>query len=138
MHAAQITTIGGNLKDNIDAFIIEHARSMTQSEMADKLQVNKSTISRRISALRESGQLQSAAPDAATHERKPLQGCAINRADRLQALAELREALQGELRLSGGQGLARVSSEYRKVLEEMESLSHELDLDESQAKAVDK
>ena len=47
---------------------------------------------------------------------------------RLEALAELREMLHDDLALAGGQGLARVSSEYRAVLAETEALSTELDI----------
>ena len=100
--------------------------------MADKLGINKSTVSRRMAALRESGEIDSKATEAAKREsqqaRERLQSCTMNRTDRLEALAELKDMLHAELALAGGQGLARVSSEYRAVLEQIEALSIELTL----------
>ena len=105
---------------------------MSQQEMADKLGLNKSTVSRRMAALRESGELDTKATEAAKREsqqaRERLQSCTMSRTDRLEALAELKDMLHAELALAGGQGLARVSSEYRAVLEQIEALSIELDL----------
>ena len=113
---------------------------MSQQEMADKLQVNKSTVSRRMAALRESGELDTKATEAAKREsqqaRERLQSCTMSRTDRLEALAELKDMLHAELALAGGQGLARVSSEYRAVLEQIEALSIELDLTTNAAKRL--
>ena len=128
------------MKDNTDKFIVTHYRSMSYGEMADKLGINKSTISRRAAALREAGELDEKPSGAdmaqarAMHER--LKGCTVDRADRLEALEELRELLHHDLTLAGGQGLARVSSEYRAVIAEMEALSIELGLTQNAGKDV--
>lgn len=117
--------------DKTDEFIITHSKSMSYAEMGDKLGLNKSTISRRAAALRKAGKLDAKPTGAEIEElaaRERLQSCTINRADRLEALAELREMLHDDLALAGGQGLARVSSEYRAVLAEIEALSTELDI----------
>lgn len=117
--------------DRVDEYIITHSKSMSYAEMGDKLGINKSTVSRRAAALRESGKLDAkprGADLAETASRERLQGCTISRAERLEALAELRGMLHDDLALAGGQGLARVSSEYRAVLAEIEALSAELDI----------
>ena len=116
--------------DSTDAYIVSHARSMTQKEIARKLGVNKSTVSRRMAALRESGELDAKAAEAVRRDsqraREKLHGCTMSRTDRLSYLMELRDMLHAELSLSGGQSLARVASEYRRTLEEIEALSDEL------------
>lgn len=118
--------------DSTDEYIIAHSKSMSQQEMADKLGINKSTVSRRMAALRESGVIDSRAAEAAKRgarqARERLQGCTMSRTDRLEALSELKDMLHAELALAGGQGLARVSSEYRATIEQIESLSTELEL----------
>lgn len=117
--------------DSIDEYIITHCKSMSYAEIGDKLGINKSTVSRRAAALREAGKLEakpSVAESVEMAARERLRGCTISRAERLEALAELREMLHKDLTLAGGQGLARVSSEYRAVLAETEALSVELDL----------
>lgn len=128
------------MKDNTDKFIIDHYRSMSYGEMADKLGINKSTVSRRAAMLREAGELEEKPSGAdmaqARAMRERLKGCTIDRADRLEALNELRELLHDDLTMAGGQGLARVSSEYRAVLAEIEALSIELDLVENKGKDV--
>ena len=120
------------ITDSKDRFIVEHYRSMTQPEIADKLGVDKSTVSRRVARLRADGDIGTAVDEAARKEsieaRRRLQGCAMGRADRLEALAELKDMLHAEIAMSGGQSLARVSSEYRKTLEELEAISTELDI----------
>lgn len=118
--------------DTTDKYIITHNKHMSYGEMARQLGLNKSTISRRAAALREAGELDGK-PDKAELSRaramrERLQGCTLDRAERLEALAELRELLHHDLTLAGGQGLARVSSEYRAVLAEIEALSAELGL----------
>lgn len=117
--------------DYTDQYIIEHHRSMSQPEMAEKLGLNKSTISRRMSKLKADGAIE-ATPNGESREtqlaRDRLRGCAMNRADRLAALGELKNMLHADLLTSGGSSLARVSSEYRRTLEEIESLSVELDM----------
>lgn len=128
------------MRDNTDKYIIDHYRSMSYGEMADKLGINKSTVSRRAAMLREAGELEEKPSGAdMTQERalrERLKGCTIDRADRLEALNELRELLHDDLTLAGGQGLARVSSEYRAVLAEIEALSIELDLVENKGRDV--
>ena len=119
-------------KDNTDVFIINHARSMSQQEIADKLGLNKSTVSRRMAALRESGEIDDKPSAAMKRElqekRERLKSCTLDRTSRLEALAELKDLLHAELTLSGGSGLARVSSEYRATIEQMEILSTDMHL----------
>lgn len=128
------------MRDNTDKYIISHYRSMSYGEMADKLGINKSTVSRRAAMLREAGELEEKPSGAdmaqARAMRERLKGCTIDRADRLEALNELRELLHDDLTMAGGQGLARVSSEYRAVLAEIEALSIELDLVENKGKNI--
>lgn len=118
-------------RDEKDSYIIEHANSMSCGEMAQRLGVHKSTVSRRLSSLRASGELPdtSARIDAehrTSQARERLRAAALSRADRIEALAELRDMLHADLAISGGASLARVSSEYRQCLEQLEQLSEEV------------
>ena len=100
-------------KGNLDEYIQLHHGSMSQAEMARATGASTSQVSRRVIALRESGQLQ---PRKRGEDAEPAPD------DRLQALDELVALLHSELATAGGQSLARVSSEYRKALEERDSL----------------
>lgn len=121
------------IADDKDRFIVEHYGSMTQPEMADKLGIDKSTVSRRVARLKNDGVIDAhvnqAARKEATEARERLRGCVMGNVDRLEALAELRDALHDEIANTGGQSLARVSSEYRRTLEEIEMLSSEITKD---------
>lgn len=112
--------------DTKDEYIRTHYGHMSLREMAVKLGIDKSTVSRRLNRLRESGDIDEyearAAKDATSVARSSInRGMTAN--DRLAALLELKDCLQAELQLVGGAGLARVSSEYRRTLEEVEALS---------------
>ena len=127
--------------DAKDQFIIKHYRSMSLAEMGDKLGCDKSTVSRRLKVLRESGEVEAVDESARKAEsataRERLKGCAMDRGARLEALSELKDILHAEIALAGGQGLARVSSEYRQTLAEMENLSVEMGIaDDNHAKEV--
>lgn len=104
-------------RGDLDAFIRLHHNSMSQAEMARATGASTSQVSRRVIALREAGQLKPPQRDGGA---EPVPD------ERLQALDELCELLHAELATSGGQSLARVSSEYRKALEERERLRAEL------------
>ena len=120
------------MADSIDEYILAHHRSMSQREIAVKLGIDKSTVSRRLAAMRKAGAVDDAAAKAAKDDvqraKDRLQGCALSRADRLAALAELKDLLHEEIKLSGGASMARVASEYRACMEQMETLTVELDL----------
>lgn len=126
------------MRDFTDRYIVAHYRSMSYGDMADKLGINKSTVSRRAAALREAGEIEakpSGADMAQTRAlRERLKGCTVDRFDRLEALGELRELLHDDLKTAGGHGLARVSSEYRAVLAEIETLSTELELTQDEGR----
>ena len=129
------------ITDEKDRFIVEHYKSMTQPEIADKLGINKSTVSRRVARLKAEGDISANAGETARNEsteaRERLRGCAMDSTDRLMALAELKDALHAEIALSGGQSLARVSSEYRRTLEEIEALSAEITTDVNRVRRLD-
>jgi len=118
--------------DERDRFIKEHYTSMSMQEMADHLGISKSTVSRRAKAMRESGEIDDAMAKAAEREtqraRDCIAGCALGNAERLEMLDALKARLEDELRMTGGANLARVSSEYRKTLEEMAAISTNLDI----------
>lgn len=103
--------------ENLDAYIIAHYRSMTQAEISRATGASTSQVSRRVIALREAGRLDNERPD--------FDGEAMPD-ERLTALDELCELLHRELATAGGQSLARVSSEYRKAMEERENLRAEM------------
>lgn len=126
--------------DNSDKFIADHYASMSMREMADHLGISKSTVSRRAKALREAGKIDEAAAKDAQREtqraRDDLRGCTMSRGERLRKLDSLRARLEDELDVSGGGNLSRVSSEYRKTLEEIASLSANIRIDEESGKRV--
>ena len=126
--------------DKTDEYIIAHSRSMSQQEIADKLGINKSTVSRRMASLRESGEINAKVKTTASSEsqqaRERAKDCTLSRVDRLKALTELKDMLHADLALAGGQGLARISSEYRQTLEQLEALSTDLELIDSTARKL--
>lgn len=126
--------------DRTDEYIAEHARSMSQQEIADKLGVNKSTVSRRMKAMRERGTLPAGKERRLDRReeaaRETLRDKGITRAERIAALSELKDILHAELELSGGAGLARVSSEYRQTIEQIEALSDGLEVEIAKTNTV--
>ena len=128
-------------RDNTDVFIKEHFASMSMQEMADHLHISKSTVSRRAKAMRESGEIDDAVREAAEREtqraRDGVAGCALGNADRLEHLDALKARLEDELKMTGGANLARVSSEYRKTLEEMAAISINLEIVKDHGAKVD-
>ena len=126
--------------DKTDSFIIEHANGMTMQAMADHLGISKSTVSRRAKALRDSGEIEitdtKAVERLAKQERNKLKSCAMDDADRLMKLDALKTMLEEGMAASGGANLARLSSEYRKLIEEMANISTSLELANGGAKHV--
>lgn len=102
-------------KGDLDRFIMQNHRVMSQAEISRRTGASTSTVSRRVIALRASGQL-----DKADRERMQSQGEAPD--DRLHAVEELVERLHRELDETAGHGLASVSNAYLKALDERERL----------------
>lgn len=111
----------------IDDFIRGHHGRMSCREMAERLNVSKSTVNRHIAKLRDAGELDAAALEEARARTGAAraEAAAATGGDRIPALRELRDMLRGELGQTGGASMARVASEYRKTLEELEALERE-------------
>lgn len=103
---------------------------MSTREMAERLGTTKSTISRHVKALRESGTLSDAPRKDASAATTAARFRAMRATghEHLDALIELRDLLRNELDVSGGASMARVSSEYRRCMEEIAALSNEIDV----------
>lgn len=104
---------------DLDRYIARMHSHMSVRALADATGASKSTISRRIIAMRKAGEL-----DDHANANVDDGGCAPD--ERLAALDELIARLHGELDATGGSSLASLSREYRLALEEREVLRAEL------------
>lgn len=116
------------IDDDLDGYIVQHYRSMSQAEIARRFDTSEATVSRHVKQLKGDGRIavdkaegMKIATEAA---RASLKG-SLSRGERIRALQDLRERLTDELDETGGSNLARVSSELRTVLEELETLTVE-------------
>lgn len=104
--------------DELDNYLKRMHSHMSARELAAATGSSKSTVSRRLIALRESGQLD--VPVNASNGDSDVPD------ERLAALDELIELLHDELETTGGASLARVSAEYRRALEDRDKLRAEM------------
>lgn len=116
------------LDEDLDSYIVRHYKSMSQAEIARRFDTSEATISRHVKQLKSCGRIATdkaeGAKLASEAARASLKG-SLSRGERIQALQDLRERLTDELNEAGGSSLARVSSELRTVLEELETLTSE-------------
>ena len=127
--------------DNKDDYILKHYGHMTMEQIGNNIGISKSSVSRRVSKLKASGEIDDAIAEDAKREtqqaRNALGGCSMNNHDRVKALCELRDRLHDELSTTGGANLARVSLEYRRTLEEITAISKNIEIAMSEGHALD-
>lgn len=113
---------------DLDGYIVQHYRNMSQAEIARRFDTSEATVSRHVKQLKGEGRIAVGRAEgmrlATEAARASLKG-SLSRGERISALQDLRERLTDELGETGGSSLARVSSELRTVLEELETLTSE-------------
>lgn len=111
----------GKVSPAVDEYLINHAGRMSQRELAAKCGVGTSTVNRRLAELRQEGRLvpKPVESEEARDSRVGDEDGAQNTAGRLR---ELRDILHGHLVASEGQGLTRISSEYRATVMAIDEL----------------
>lgn len=116
------------INEDLDGYIVKHYKSLSQAEIARRCGTSEATVSRHVKALKISGSIavdESESAKLATEAARASLKGSLSRSERIKALQLLRERLTDELGETGGANLARVSSELRNVLAELETLTGE-------------
>lgn len=103
----------------VDAYIRAHAADMSQTEIAGACGISKTTVSRYLKRLALAGEIVApGAPEPA--ERDAREGDTGD--DHLDRLIELRDRIYASLLDARTGDVARLSAEYRSVLDEIEAM----------------
>lgn len=103
----------------VDAYIRAHASDMSQTEIARECGISKTTVCRYMKKLELAGEVvsQSAPPPAVRDAREGDSGN-----EHLDRLVELRDRIYAAMLDARTADLARLSAEYRSVLDQIERI----------------